>query len=226
MIACSVCRAIADHGPPEVNVLSESGFGAFLPVSWSSTYQPEWISEDGSRVFFDSVEPLVSQDTNGKPDVYEWERDGTGSCAEARGCVYLLSGGTSKSSSWLLGASASGDDAFIITRAQLTPEDQDEMYNVFDARVGGVQPVSPPACTGTGCQGIPATPPTFATPPSVTFSGVGNFSPPVETKAAVKPKAKAKTKACKKGYVKNKGKCVKRKTTKQPKPRKPVTGGG
>jgi hypothetical protein len=186
------------------------GVGAFLPPSWSNTYQPQWISEDGSRVFFDSTEPLVSGDTNGKPDVYEWERDGSGGCQGSQGCVYLLSGGTSQSASWLLGASASGDDVFVISRAQLTPEDHDETYNVFDVRVGGVQPVSPPACTGTGCQGIPATPPVFATPPSVTFSGVGNFPPPVETRTVAKPKPKAKAKPCRKGYVKKRSRCVKR----------------
>jgi hypothetical protein len=85
--------------------------------------------------------------------VYEWERDGVGSCREEAGCDYLLSGGTSKSASWLLGASANGDDVFIITTAQLTPEDQNEDYNVFDARVGGVRPASPPVCSGTGVSG-------------------------------------------------------------------------
>jgi hypothetical protein len=48
-------------------------------------------------VFFDTYEALVSQDTNGQADVYEWEREGAGSCpaGSADGCVYLLSGGTS-----------------------------------------------------------------------------------------------------------------------------------
>ena len=43
--------------------------------------------------------PLVAQDTNGQQDVYEWEREGTGSCTLGAGvnggCVYLLSGGDS-----------------------------------------------------------------------------------------------------------------------------------
>ena len=167
--------------------------GAFLPPSWSLTYLPTWITEDGSEVFFDSAEPLVSSDTNGTQDVYEWERDGSEGCAEARGCVHLLSSGTSESASWLIGSSASGDDVFVVTRSQLTPEDGDEAFNVFDVRVDGRQPPSATACSETGCQGVPASPPTFATPASVTFAGVGNFPPPA-AESSKKAKAKAKSK--------------------------------
>jgi hypothetical protein len=175
----------------------EAGGGAFLPVSWSDVHLPEWLADEGNRVFFDSVAPLVSQDTNGQQDVYEWEREGTGSCAVGSGvnggCVSLLSGGTSEADSWFIGASESGDDVFVATRAQLSPEDRNDAFDLYDARVDGVQPVTAPLCTGTGCQGVPAPPPVFATPSSVTFSGVGNFPPPTPTKA--KPKAKKKPKA-------------------------------
>jgi hypothetical protein len=170
---------------------------AFLPVNWSNTYLPQWISEDGSRVFFDTDEPLVAQDTNGTQDVYEWEREGSGSCThgagDTGGCVFLLSGGTSKAASWFIGASANGNDAFIVTRAQLVPEDENDIFDLYDVRVDGLKTVTPPVCTGSGCQGIPAPPPTFATPPSVTFDGVGNFPP--STSPTVKPKAKVLTRA-------------------------------
>ncbi len=189
------------------------GAAAFLPISWSDTARPEWLSSDGNRVFFDSVVPLVPQDTNNKVDVYEWEREGTGGCeasvAVNGGCVYLLSGGSSTSGSWLVGASASGDDVFMVTRAQLVPGDGNDADDLYDARVGGVVPVSPPACTGTGCQGVPAPPPTFATPSSVTFEGPGNFAPvapaPVVPKAAVKKK----TVRCAKGKHLSHGRCTK-----------------
>ncbi len=88
---CVSCSR-SGEAPP---LTGEDGAAAFLPVSWMKTEQPQVISDDGSRVFFDSWEPLVSQDTNGKLDVYEWERDGAGGCRESDGCVYLLSGGTS-----------------------------------------------------------------------------------------------------------------------------------
>jgi hypothetical protein len=191
-LLCASCAA--SHKQPELsNFLTREGLGAFLPPNWSMTQEPQWMSEDGGRVFFDSIEPLVPEDTNGKPDVYEWERDGVGSCGEAAGCIYLLSSGTSQAASWLIGVSGSGNDVFMVSRAQLTPEDHNETYNVFDARVGGVEPVLPPACSGAGCQGVPASAPTFATPASVTFNGVGDFpAGAAETKPIAVPKAKAK----------------------------------
>jgi hypothetical protein len=177
--------------------LGQVPIGAFFPITKETygspgqvnTYQPRVISADGSRVFFDSAEPLVPQDTNGWLDVYEWERSGTGSCRESRGCTYLLSGGTDPESSYLLGTSASGDDVFIITRAQLVAQDRNENFDVYDARVGGVTPSAEPACPGAGCQGVPPAAPTFATPSSVVFNGVGNFPPPAP---AVKPKPQSK----------------------------------
>jgi hypothetical protein len=176
--------------------LNEGQSAGYLPISWSNTYLPQWISDDGSRVFFDSPVALVPKDTNNQQDVYEWERDGTGSCQESSGCIYLLSGGTDPgTASWFIGSSASGDDVFFVTRAKLTPEDGTETDVVYDARVGGVQPPTPPTCTGTGCQGLPPGPPVFATPSSVTFMGVGNFPPPsspsTTPRAAIKPLTRA-----------------------------------
>jgi hypothetical protein len=192
---CASCSPTGE--PPPYNASSAA---AFLPVSWSDTHMPTWISEDGNRVFFDSFEPLVPQDTNGdQVDVYEWEREGTGSCqagdGASGGCVYLLSAGSSSVGSYLIGASADGSDVFMITRSHLTPEDENEYFDVYDARVDGAKPVSPPACTGTGCQGVPAPPPTFATPSSVTFDGVGNFPISAPSKLVVKGKSKTLTRA-------------------------------
>ena len=177
---------------------------------------PHWISADGSRVFFDTSQPLVSQDTNGLQDVYEWEREGAASCptrAPARldgGCIFLLSGGESADFSYLIDASVSGNDVFFSTRAQLVPRDANTKVDVYDARVNGGFPEFSLACTGSGCQGVPPAPPIFATPSSVTFGGVGNFEAP--RKAVVKPKAKPK--ACKKGFTRKRGRCVKKKATK------------
>jgi hypothetical protein len=183
--------------------------GGFFPIAGSEGYraQPRVISDDGRRVFFDSEEPLVPQDTNGWMDVYEWEWDGAGSCSQSQGCVYLLSGGTSPESSWLLGASASGDDVFMITRAKLVVEDRNGNDDVYDARVGGVEPPVPSQCTGSGCQGVPPAPPIFATPSSATFAGVGNFPPP-QPAAGARKVTKKKTVKCSKGKKLSHGKCV------------------
>ena len=179
----------------------EPGSQGYLPISWSDTYIPRWISDGGNTVFFDSTSSLVARDTNGAQDVYEWEREGAGSCTVGSGvnggCIYLLSGGQgdSESFSWLVGESANGSDAFIATRTQLLPQDGNENFDLYDARVGGVPPPTLPECSGTGCQGVPSPPPTFATPSSVTFEGVGNFPPQAGTGSSVKSKAKVLTRA-------------------------------
>lgn len=181
-----------------------------------STFIPRWISDDGTRAFFNSTEALVAQDTNGKNDVYEWEREGAGSCAPvlpARpngGCIYLLSGGTSTDNSFLMETSASGNDVFFISRAQLVPQDQGETFEVYDAHVGASEPPVEAACTGTGCQGLPAAPPPFATPSSVTFNGIGNFPPSAPTKRVTKKIVK-----CAKGKKLSHNKCVKVKSKKK-----------
>ncbi len=207
---CVSCSPSGETPPAHYKGVHGPGAAAFAAVSWSDTYEPQWVSDDGNEVFFDSVVPLVPQDTNGKQDVYEWEREGTGSCTTGSGanggCLYLLSSGSSEQASWLLGSSSNGEDVFIVTRSRLTPNDGDEADNLFDVRAYGVRPVEEGACTGTGCQGVPAPPPTFATPPSVTFEGVGNFPPPVATKAG---KSTQKTVVkCRKPRVRKNGKCV------------------
>ena len=193
------CASCDPSGTPPSNAGVVDN-AAFLPLPYGgpdesmNTYQPRWISEDGSRVFYDSEEPLVAQDKNGLQDVYEWERDGAGSCQTTEGCIYLLSAGTSSDISALVDASSSGNDVFFVTRSQLVPQDGKETDVLYDARVDGVQPLVSPECTGSGCQGVPAAPPLFATPPSVTFNGVGNFAPPPPA-LAVNPAAKPLTRA-------------------------------
>ncbi len=184
-LTCASCNPSGET-PQTVRLNEHSGF---LPPSWSVTFLPQWMSSDGSRVFFDSSEPLVPQDTNGTVDVYEWERDDSGTCHETAGCVYLLSGGVNSSASSLVAESSSGNDVFIVSRAQLVAGIENEAFNLYDVSVSGSRPVLPPACSGTGCQGIPAAPPVFAVPPSVTFAGVGNFSPPAMSTATSKKKA-------------------------------------
>ena len=166
---CASCRAQASGG----NLISGH----------------RWVSESGDQVFFDSEAPLVSEDVNGTRDVYEWERNGSGTCKEADGCVYLLSNGI-EGQATLVDASASGNDVFLATRQHLISEGQNEEMELYDARADGALPVAAPACTGTGCQGVPAPAPIFATPASVTFNGVGNF--PVAAKPTVRSGGKSK----------------------------------
>jgi hypothetical protein len=188
----------------EFNRYEHSGgtpVGAFIPTADTSSarVQPRVISAKGSRIFFDSGEPLSPAVTNGWLNVYEWEAPGEGSCMAASssysdqtgGCTFVLSGGVYPESSYLIGADETGDNVFFITRAQLSGTDRNESMDVYDARVGGVEPASPSACQGTGCQGVPPAPPIFSTPASSTFTGSGNYPPATSTQGIVKTPTRA-----------------------------------
>jgi hypothetical protein len=190
------------------------------------------ISNDGRRVFFQTAARLAPQDTNedsieeedthegqaalgSGADVYEWEQMGTEEapgvfCKIAVGCTHLISAGEAVGPERFLGASASGDDVFFMSAAQLTPEATPEFTNIYDARVDGGFPPPPPEVECTSCQGVGSPSPHFNTPSSGTFSGAGN--PPSPTgkpkKAVPKPK-------CRHGFARNRhGRCVRAKAKK------------
>jgi hypothetical protein len=166
-----------------------------LPISRENdTHMRRLISDDGSRVFFQSPQSLVAADMNDVIDVYEWEQEGTAGCPVASslygGCVFLLSGGESNDNSLLVGADATGDNVFFTHRGQLgQTEPMNDKMELYDARVNGGFPQTTLACTGTGCQGVPPAPPSFATPSSVTFNGAENFQAPAPATATGKSAA-------------------------------------
>jgi hypothetical protein len=183
-IACASCLPSGAAPKREGTVAAST----LLPVSFSDTRMHRWITDDGNRVFFNSLQSLSPLDTNGAKDVYEWEREDKTSCPTTtparrdRGCDYVLSGGTSTDYSYLIETDPLGENVFFATRAQLTPQDRDEKMDLYDARVRGGFAEASLACTGTGCQGVPPAPPSFSTPASTTFTGAGNFSPQRLTK--------------------------------------------
>jgi hypothetical protein len=127
------------------------------------------LSADGQQVVFDSRDRLLSQDTNGVRDVYEWRN----------GSLSLISTGHSPQASGLYGVTASGDDVFIVTGESLVGQGQEAgVYGIYDARVGGgltSQQVLPEdECSGEACQGQPQPPPPLAAPGSMSFHGRGN----------------------------------------------------
>jgi hypothetical protein len=193
-LTCVSCRP---NGASPVSGGSSEGTGTFLPEAFSEVSAPRWVSEDGSRVFFDSDQPLVADEPSGVQGVYEWEREGSGTCgvvSPARrdgGCISLLSGTGATEPSWFVEADPSGDNVFIETRKQLTGQGTGERLMLYDVRVDGGFSAGSQACTGTGCQGVPPAPPTFATPPSQTFGGAGNFGSQPVVKSVVKPRSAA-----------------------------------
>ena len=154
----------------------------------SSITSARTLSADGNRVFFETTEALVGADVDGLAgcpnvgngaqesfhtcrDVYEWEAPGAGSCSEGApsfsslngGCLYLISPGDDGEVTLFADASASGDEVFFFTRTALVGSDQDQLFDVYDARVGGglaaQNQTAPVPCEGEGCKPPPAPPP-------------------------------------------------------------------
>jgi hypothetical protein len=152
-------------------------------------YKPRVLSADGRRLFFDTADALVLQDTDNHPDVYEWEAQGAGSCARAGGCVNLISSG--RQAGTFADASASGADAFFLTDGSLVPSDPLNTIDLYDAREGGGFPIPPKPipCEGDACQPLPSPPddPSIGT----TVPGQGNSPvhfPKTTQKKTQKPK--------------------------------------
>ena len=188
-LVCASCNPTGQRplGPSGLNVV-EPGNG-FLP-------QPLNLSENG-RVFFDSYDRLVSQDVNGTEDVYEYEPNGLVSCASSSGCISLISSGQEDVYSSFTTATPSGNDVFFTTASRLVPsEDQDQLVDLYDARVGGSPPPPPPPvpCVEESCKGSSSTPPAGEALASLNITGSGNVLaplsvPPPAPSSSSKPKS-------------------------------------
>jgi hypothetical protein len=158
---------------------------AYIPPWLNNLYGSRTLSDDGSRLYFESIDALALQDTNGQQDVYQWEEVGTGRCSESdpsfspssAGCLDLISSGQSPRDSEFVDASPSGQDVFFATLASLLPEDYG-LVDIYDARVEGGFPSPPPPtppCEGEACQS-PALAPPDVSPASSFYNGPGNFA--------------------------------------------------
>jgi hypothetical protein len=130
------------------------GEGAF------ESYKPRVLSASGNRVFFETTDMLVPQDTNrGAVDVYEWEAAGEGTCGRGGGCIQLISGGRGAEPSLFLDADESGSEAFFLTDESLYPLDPGS-GDIYAAREGGgfAVPESPIPCIADACQVLPEAP--------------------------------------------------------------------
>ncbi len=203
---------------------------------WAAAQLPDWehelhpsrsLSESGDRLFFESFDALVLRDTNGKQDVYEWQRASSKEqCAkggaelyapESDGCISLISSGQSSVDVEFLDASASGSDVFFTTTSSLLAHDYG-LVDVYDARVGGgfaPPPTPDPICEGEACQGTPS-PPDDPTPASSSFEGAGNLAEQGPRPRCPKGKTGCRPR-CAKGKVRRKGRCISRKQAKRQK---------
>jgi len=197
-IVCVSCR---QDGQPSVEPIGNSPLG---DEERQNPFHPRarLVVRDGqAMVFFTSFDPLAPKASAEDTNLYEW----------AHGQVFLITAeppnlqsalpenGTVKEYIEFAGAGADGSDLYFTTPAALTWEEKEQRIAVYDARINGGFP-QPPApaepCASDvegACQGPSASPSAVGNPSSSTFVGPGNKKPP-----------------CKKGFVRKKGKCVKK----------------
>ncbi len=211
LLTCISCNPSGARpaGAPELRIpyqsaLLESTSATKVPAAaWIPTWEhplhaSNVLSSDGTRIFFNSSEPLIPRDINGTQDVYEWEEPGVGRCGlespsyfpQNDGCISLISNGESPFESEFWEASPDGRDVFFTTASSLLPQDPGSV-DLYDARVeGGFRQPPPQAeCEGGACQS-PRPPPAFQTPSSSSYSGPGNAAhrPPCRKHTAHKGK--------------------------------------
>jgi hypothetical protein len=150
-------------------------------------------SADGERVFFTSPDALLPADTNGASacpaifdlggtphltgyrcqDVYEWHD----------GRLGLVSSGTGSTPARLAGIGADGRDVFFLTADRLVGWDTDNLFDAYDARIGGGFPEpepTPAPCEGEACRAAAAPAPPSEGP------GTASFQAPVPTPGPTK----------------------------------------
>jgi hypothetical protein len=171
----------------------------------SAVYQSRYLSNEG-RLFFNTSDSLLPQDTNGGEDVYQYEPVGMGGpmgCSTSSvtfsagydGCVSLVSSGVAAGESAFVDASGSGGDVFFLTYGRLVTQDTDTSLDVYDAHECTVSAPCPPVIepgpeecrSATTCRAAPAAQPSiYGAPASATFTGAGNIVP---SEAVVKVKS-------------------------------------
>jgi hypothetical protein len=213
---CEITHAIEERFGCDGNA---TGGNYYLPfplaeqeiIGWWPTDETSGlaVSAEGT-VEFESMNALTPLAVPEHENVYEY----------SDGEVYLLSPGTEAVSpvdqeevpslSRLLGIDESGRDAFFATTESLVPQDTNSQTSWYDARIEGgfPAPAEAPSCLSGTCRGpfssVPSLPVAGGT---ATATAGGNLALQPPPAAVVKPKPAAK---CKKGYVKKKGKCVKK----------------
>jgi hypothetical protein len=147
------------------------------------------ISGDGSRIVFETAEPLSGAANNGVTDVYEWHDGG----------VSLISGGTSLTADCCAVMSSSGRDVFFTTSQGLLAQDTDGAADIYDARIGGgfaPAPAPRQPCSGDACQGPLTNPAALLVPGSIVQAPGQNIAAPVPKHARpAKKTVRAKKKA-------------------------------
>jgi hypothetical protein len=150
-------------------------------------YLPRGLTDQG-QLFFTTSQSLLSADTDGVADVYEYRQG-----------LHLISDGSKSGPSYFFDASVGAGDVFFATSDALVRSDTDNALNLYDARVGGgfAEPPAPapPCAAGESCRSPGSGEPPTGTLATPSRAGAGNV---------------VQRKRCKRGKVKRKGRCVRK----------------
>lgn len=163
VLACASCNP--DGAPPT----GPSGLRgeSFTGATGTPEYPARRVFDDG-QLFFESADGLVSAQTNGVPEVYEYRS----------GQVELISSGKGKGS--VLGeVSANAENVFLISSQALVGADTGATPSLYDARVDGgfAESAARKECEGEKCLGPLTEGPSGAIVGTTSFDGPGNFGP-------------------------------------------------
>jgi hypothetical protein len=141
------------------------------PPNADATIAGRALSDDGSRMFFQSGDAVVPQAQSGQANVFTY----------IGGEPRLLTPGDG-GASVLVGASASGDDVFIASFEELSPQGQGSVFAIYNARVNAEvpRPTTSPACQGETCRGVPPAMPAEIGVGTASFEAPGRVSAPEE----------------------------------------------
>jgi hypothetical protein len=194
-----VCVSCNPSGRPATSnaLIDERDYAA---ASLSTPDSAQALTDDGRRVFFNSAEALVPEDTNGRPDAYEYD--------VPSGTLHLLSSGKSISPSYFVDATPNGDDVYIVTRERLVGWDVDDSFDLYDVRVNGGFPEPPTpaaACGGEACL------PGAVAPPAASVVGSDAYRGPGDSAGKLRRHRRCGRRAVLR-KVRGKRRCVRRKT--------------
>lgn len=173
--------------------------GATLPLGERSASNqiPEAVTDQG-ELFFDTTARLVAADVNGEYDVYSFKE----------GKARLISPGDAPFPARYGDISEDGKDVFFTTAQKLVGRDNDQSFDIYDARIGGGLPAqSPPPpkeCLRDDCKATPNAGPELPFGGSEALSGPGNVKPKMARKHCGKGRQLRKVKGKKRCVPKHK----------------------
>lgn len=165
-LECASCRQ--DSAPSRA---SATAITSPVAAQLLTGYLPRSMSNDGRRVFFNTRDGVVEEDTDGRVDVYEYDVDADR--------AQLVSVRTPNYDARFGDATANGDEVFFTTRQRLSGWDRDDNLDLYSARYAGTPhpepvPSAVEGCEGSACQGPLTERPAREVPGSAILSGAGD----------------------------------------------------